>query len=77
MPTDALVVDDVGMSRAQADAMVRFVNTATPDQLAAAGVYDRGVGVILQNRPFASAEAFAATSGIGTKTVQACLRASE
>jgi hypothetical protein len=59
------------LSEATAAATLQFVNTASYEDLAAAGVYRRGISVILDNRPFASMEAFAATRMIGTKTVQA------
>ena len=61
------------MTRAQAAALVALVNKATPDELAQWGVYDQGVGVILQHRPFGDAQEFGATKGIGKKTVELLL----
>ena len=71
LPPGSIRVDDVVMTPQTAAASLQFVNTASYEDLAAAGVYRRGISVILDNRPFASMEAFAATPMIGTKTVQA------
>jgi hypothetical protein len=65
--------DDVVMTPADAAAAVAWVNRATPEELAAAGVYRRGVEVVLENRPFADMKTFAATRMVGTKTVEAAL----
>ena len=73
-PAGSVVFDDVAMSPEDARAAVAWINGATPEQLEAAGVYRRGVEVVLENRPFADMEAFAATRMIGTKTVEAALR---
>jgi hypothetical protein len=67
----SLVFDEVPFTPAQADRTLTFVNTATDAQLRDAGVYDKGVTIILTKRPFASMDAFAATYQIGTKTVEA------
>lgn len=64
------------MTPADASAAVAWVNRATPEELAAAGVYRRGVEVVVANRPFADMKAFASTKLIGTKTVEAALRGS-
>ncbi|MEZ4321337.1 MAG: protein kinase [Myxococcota bacterium] len=76
-PRSELVVDDVGFTAAEAARALEWVNGADADALKAAGVYLKGVEVILANRPFASMEAFGETKGIGTKTVEAVLRASK
>jgi hypothetical protein len=70
-----LEVDGVSFDAAHAARALEFINTATPDTLAQAGVYERGVGLILQKRPFSSMEAFGETSGIGGKTVEAVAEA--
>jgi hypothetical protein len=72
-PPGMVVVDEVTMTVAQGKALVDLVNRATPDELASWGVYDQGVGVILKNRPFPSAQQFGETKGIGKKTVEVLL----
>ncbi len=64
--------DDVPFTEAEAEATMAWVNDASPNALAEAGVWDRGVGVILDARPFRDVEHLASTKWIGTKTVQAC-----
>lgn len=64
------MVDEVGFTTAGAAKALAFVNTATPEQLAAAGIYRKGVEIIVAKRPFASLQAFGGTYGIGSKTVQ-------
>ena len=63
------------MTHDQAARALAWVNAASPEQLEAAGVYKKGVEVVLGNRPFASMAAFAATPLIGTKTVDAVVKA--
>jgi hypothetical protein len=74
---DQQIVDEVPFTAAHAAKTLAWVNAAEPDALRAAGVYDRGVDLILAERPFPSLEAFGATKGIGTKTVEAVSRAAE
>ncbi len=71
------VVDGVFFSGAHAARAVAFLNSATEDQLRTAGVYGRGVGVILNARPFTDIASFGATPQVGEKTVQAVHRATE
>lgn len=70
-PPGFVRVDDVLLSDGTAARTVQFVNTASYEDLAKAGVYRQGITVILDQRPFADIQAFAATRGIGTKTVEA------
>ena len=53
------------------------MNAATEQDLRDAGVYNRGVTVILDNRPFASMDAFGATPYVGEATVKAVAAATE
>ena len=71
LPPGSVAVDGVVFDKAHAERALSFINTAAPDALANAGVYERGVGIILQRRPFPSMAAFGEASGIGLKTVQA------
>ncbi|MCP4805465.1 MAG: serine/threonine protein kinase [Proteobacteria bacterium] len=70
----SLQYDGVWMTPSQAAATLAFVNTADEAGLKEAGVYGRGVGLILENRPFASMDEFADTAYIGDKTVAAALQ---
>jgi hypothetical protein len=72
-PPGMVVVDEVTMTLEQGKALVALVNRATPDELASWGIYDQGVGVILNGRPFATVEQFGQTRGIGKKTVEVLL----
>ena len=71
------VVDGVFFSAAHASRAVAFLNSASEEQLRTAGVYGRGVGVILNARPFADIQSFGATPQVGEKTVQAIHRVTE
>lgn len=70
-----VVVDGVFFSAAQVPRALAFVNEADEEALRRAGVYGRGVNVILERRPFASLQAFGDTPQIGIKTVEAVHRA--
>lgn len=65
------MADGVAFTANQGERAVAWLNAATPDELEAAGIYDRGVGVILQSRPFHDLVHVAETPGIGTKTMEA------
>jgi len=67
----AVRVDGVAFDAAHAARALTFVNTASEEQLRAAGVYGRGVSVVLGGRPFASLSAFGDTPYVGAKTVEA------
>ncbi|MCB9766097.1 MAG: serine/threonine protein kinase [Alphaproteobacteria bacterium] len=67
----AAVADGIRFEADHAGRALAFLNTATEDQLRAAGVYGRGVNIILDGRPWSSLEAFGSTSYIGEKTVKA------
>lgn len=71
------MVDDVAFTPSQAEAALRFANTATPEQLTAAGIYERGVEILVAKRPFDSLEAVGATYGVGQKTMQSLRAAAE
>ena len=73
----SVVVDEVRFSPEQARRALEFVNSAEPEQLREAGVYNRGVDLILHTRPYKTLDAFGATKGVGTKTVQAIARGSD
>jgi serine/threonine-protein kinase len=68
--SSSLVVDDVSFTADEAAATLAFANEADAAALRKAGVYVRGVSVVLDNRPFESLEALAATRGIGQKTME-------
>jgi serine/threonine-protein kinase len=72
--TGDVVADGVRFTAAQAAAATAFINTASYEQLLAAGVAPRQVAIILEQRPFADMIAFAATPFIGEKTVEAARR---
>ena len=57
--------------------VLRFVNEASEDQLRRAGVYPRGVDVIVEGRPFPTLAALDAAPGIGAKTLAALRRAAQ
>ena len=59
------------MDGAQAERALDFLNSADESALRKAGVYGRGVNIVLKGRPFADLQAFANTPYIGEKTVQA------
>ncbi len=65
------VYDGVVMDADQAARALKFLNTASEAELRAAGVYGRGVSVVLEHRPFASLQAAADTPYIGEKTLLA------
>jgi len=67
-----VVFDDAHAARA-----LEFINTADDGALRRAGVYGRGVNIILDNRPFSDLESFGAVPYIGTKTVEAVARATQ
>lgn len=71
----AAVVDGVSFDAEHAARALAWVNTADEAAVRAAGVYGRGVSIILEQRPFASIEAFGATPYVGEKTVQAVANA--
>ena len=75
MLTRAQVVDGVYFDAEQAVRALEFINTADEPALRAAGVYGRGVNIILSQRPFDSLKTFGTTPQIGEKTVQAVHRA--
>jgi hypothetical protein len=67
----AVTVDKVAFSAAEAQRTLDWVNGATERDLRNAGLYSLGVDNILQQRPYASIEVFAATHYVGTSSVQA------
>ena len=71
-----LLVDGVAFDPAHAERALAWLNSAEEAEIRAAGVYGRGVGIILDQRPFASLEAFGATPYVGEKTVAAVAAAS-
>ena len=71
----AVMADGVPMSVAGAAQTLQFVNTASIADLKRAGVYRKGVDIIVAQRPFASMEAFADTYGIGPGTVKSVVGA--
>ena len=52
------------------------VNTADEDSLRRAGIYGRGVNIILEKRPFADIQSFGDTPYIGEKSIRSALEAS-
>lgn len=66
-----VVVDGVTFDGAHAARALIWLNSADEQAVRAAGVYGRGVSIILEQRPFPSVEAFGATPFIGEKTVAA------
>ena len=73
----AVYIDDLLIQPAQAAKALKWINSADEATLRASGIYARGVNVILQHRPFATIEAFAATPYIGKKSVEAALNATK
>jgi hypothetical protein len=67
----AVVADDVRFTGAEAAASVRWVNTATRQELLDAGIAPHQVNILVEKRPFADVAAMAATPFIGEKTVEA------
>lgn len=75
-PVDPLLVDNVHFTDAgHAARAIKFANEASEQQLRDAHVYDKGVMIIIANRPFADVAAFGATPGIGEATVRAIANA--
>lgn len=68
-------IDGVVISADQARRTLAWVNTADKAALTAAGIYPRGVNIILAQRPFASLQAMAATPYIGQKSVASAVAA--
>ena len=66
-----VVADGVSFTPPQARRTLALINAADKDALLRAGVAPRQANLILDKRPFASIEAFAATPYIGEKTVTA------
>lgn len=55
-------------------AALAFANEASPEELARAGVYPKGVSAILAGRPFPSLAAVDAAPGVGRRTLEALRR---
>lgn len=72
-----MFVDGVAMSSGQAQALLVWVNGATEQELRAAGIYSRGVNVLLEKRPFGTVQELAATPYVGEKSIRAALEAVE
>ena len=66
----AVVVDSVSFTPAEAAATLTFANEADAAVLRKAGIYNRGVSIVLDNRPFGSLQALGETRGIGEKTME-------
>lgn len=75
-PAKDVNVDGVFMRAEQASRVLRWVNTASEEQLRGAGIYGRGVNALVEGRPFGSIEALAASPGVGEKTLRAALAGS-
>lgn len=69
-------VDGVSFDADHASRALIWLNSADEAAVRASGVYGRGVTIVLEQRPFASIEAFGATPYVGEKTVQAVAEAS-
>ncbi|MCB9675976.1 MAG: hypothetical protein H6737_12710 [Alphaproteobacteria bacterium] len=50
--------------------LLAYVNGASEDALQAGGVKGKALAVLLENRPFADAEALGNTAGVGRRTLQ-------
>ncbi len=74
--TEPIYIDELYIAPEDATRALRWVNGADEAALRASGIYARGVNLILEKRPFASLEAFAATPYIGKKSVEAAIKAS-
>ncbi|MEO0604240.1 MAG: hypothetical protein AAF211_22585, partial [Myxococcota bacterium] len=68
-------VDGVGLTLHEARRTLAFVNQAAPADLSAAGLSRSVVSRIVEERPFATLEAFGATRGVGVRSVQAAIEA--
>ena len=63
---------------AEAAATVRWVNDASKEDFIAAGVYEKGMFLLMNGQPYwKSVEHIAATRGIGKKTMEAVKRAAK
>ena len=69
------IVDGVAFTAAEAEATLRYLNSATAAQIREAGVAPHQTNLIVAGRPWASVEAFGATAQIGEKTVRAVYEA--
>jgi eukaryotic-like serine/threonine-protein kinase len=74
-PPSSVIIDDVQLTGPQAAALLNWVNTADEETLRSAGIYTRGVNIIVEKRPFADIHAFADTPYIGRKTIESALAA--
>ncbi len=74
--TEPIYIDELYVAPENATRALKWVNSADEAALRASGIYGRGVNLILEKRPFASLEAFAATPYIGKKSVEAAIKAS-
>jgi hypothetical protein len=70
-----VIVDGVRFTPEHAARALAFANTADEAALRRAGVYGRGVGILLEGRPFASLSALGDTPYVGEKTMEAIARA--
>lgn len=73
--TEPIYIDELYVAPEDATRALKWVNSADEAALRASGIYGRGVILILEKRPFASIEAFAATPYIGKKSVEAAIKA--
>ncbi|MBW2258373.1 MAG: hypothetical protein JRI25_27785, partial [Deltaproteobacteria bacterium] len=73
----AVFVDGVRFEAAHAERALVFVNSAPEEEIRDAGVYGRGVTVILSSRPFETLQAFGDTPYVGEKTVRAVALATQ
>ncbi len=69
------MIDGVWVEAATEGRVLAWVNRASESELKAAGIYTRGVNIILEKRPFSSLESFAQTPYLGTKSLQAAVDA--
>jgi DNA uptake protein ComE-like DNA-binding protein len=70
-PSQAGTYDGVTFDEATADVALSIANTATIEQLTAAGMYSSGANAIVNARPHATLGHVADTSGVGEATMRA------
>ena len=67
------MIDAVWVEAAIEGRVLAWVNRASESELKAAGIYARGINIILEKRPFSSLDSFAQTPYLGTKSLQAAV----
>jgi hypothetical protein len=69
-PPVSIEVEGVALTRAEAEAVLAHVATATVEELRRDGLSAKAAAGVVERRPFGSVDALAAVPGVGTKSIQ-------